>query len=815
MMNKRNLSLYLCFFFSCLSFGQALKIIDELGDPIKGVFVTNKDYSEQVFTNQQGLVSLDSFAEYDSLKISHQGYIGTVLSINEIKLLDYLLVLAFDSHTIGEVILSTRINDENLKTSAGRKVVLYAKEIERLNSQTTADLLEKRAGIHVQKSQMGGGSPVIRGFEANRILLVVDGVQMNNAIYRSGHLQNIISVDNSSLEQVDIIFGPSNSKYSSEALGGVIHMHTKQPDFTDTPQQKHYFMSRFASANRGISMHYDMRYTGSDYALFTSVSQNDFQDLRMGAIRKHGYDDWGKVYAYSNGEIEQENNEPNIQRNTGYSQTDLMQKVRLKLNPNWILTGNVQYSNSSSIPRFDKLNDYTSLTYDSLSNGTAYGSLKYATWNYGPQKRFFSSMQLDHSLNRKLMDSLQFTLAYQDVFESRHIQKFNTDDRVDQHENVDVYSLNVNIKKNALEYGAAYHLNQVQSKAYRTNNKVSQALSPETRYPNGGAETSTWAIYSTYNKGISKKIKLSTGLRYTATQLEGVFHSERHIFEVPFDKISIDSDALTGNIGLTYSPNPTWKISSIASTGFHAPNVDDTGKLFYKGNILTIPNLDLKPEHTKSIELNVSKNINNRVLINLNAHYTRIEDVIMKRSTNQDFGLSPSDDFLVKRTNVNAGRAEVYGGTTSVAIRFAGHYTFESDYTLLKGENIDQNTPFPHIPPSFGKLALYADFNDWRASLFVLYNGKKAIEEYDIESGIDNEDESPIAWTHTQEGNWIKEYRGTPEWYTLNMSAKYRLSETITLQMALENILDHHYKTFSSGLSAPGRNFIVTVRATL
>ena len=86
--------------------------------------------------------------------------------------------------------------------------------------------------LSIQKSQLGGGSPIIRGFEANRVLLVVDGVRMNNAIYRSGHLQNALTVDANALEIVEVVFGPSSTIYGSDALGGVVHFYTKKPEFS-------------------------------------------------------------------------------------------------------------------------------------------------------------------------------------------------------------------------------------------------------------------------------------------------------------------------------------------------------------------------------------------------------------------------------------------------------------------------------------------------------------------------------------------------------------------------------------------------------
>jgi len=802
-------------FVSGLVTAQDLTIIDELGSPIREVHLVNNDASVHAFTDKNGHVDLNIFTEDDIIYISHSGFLSISLIKNEINALGNQITLIFDSETIGEVILLTRISDENLKTTADRRVILHAKEIERLNTQTTAELLEKRAGINVQKSQMGGGSPVIRGFEANRVLLVVDGVRLNNAIYRGGHSQNIISVDNASLEQVDIIFGPSSSVFGSDALGGIIHMQTKRPKFTESPKFSHAYRTRYATANKGISNHYDMQYTGADYALYTSFSHSDFDDLRMGSNRTHGYADWGKVGHYIEGGAQVVNESPNVQKNTSYSQTDLMQKIILKLDPNWTLTGNFQYSNSSNIPRFDKLNDYKSVEYDSLTNQTIFEGLKYSIWNYGPQKRSFSSIQLDHSLNTRLMDSAQFIFAYQDVYESRHVQKTDMEERVDRHENVDIYSMNLNFRKKNLHYGFEYYYNDVNSKAFLTNDRDVHAPYAQTRYPNGGSSMSSWAGYLSYSKKFSEQITLNTGIRYTQNQLDALFHSVDYVWELPFENISYSYRALTGNFSFAYHPNDSWKIASIVSTGFHAPNIDDTGKLFYKSNILTIPNFNLEPEHTKTIELNITKNINNRVLINANAYYTYIDDVIMKVKTDQDWEINsdPTEAFSEIKTNMNTGQANIYGATASVSMRIASSYTFESDYTIIKGRNIDNDLPFTHIPPGFGKTSLYADFDDWRVSCFVLYNGRKSVDEYDIESGTDNEEESPIEWVLTEEGNWIKEYQGTPAWYTLNLSTMHRISETFTVQMALENILDGHYKTFASGLSAPGRNLILTLKA--
>lgn len=110
--------------------------------------------------------------------------------------------------------------------------VLRSEEIFEQAAQTIPDALEKTGAVFVQRSQMGGGSPILRGFEANKVLLVLDGVRMNNAIYRSGHLQNAITVDPAMLERVEVHFGPASVMYGSDALGGVIHFRSRQAQFS-------------------------------------------------------------------------------------------------------------------------------------------------------------------------------------------------------------------------------------------------------------------------------------------------------------------------------------------------------------------------------------------------------------------------------------------------------------------------------------------------------------------------------------------------------------------------------------------------------
>src|SRR6187402_3589678 len=134
-----------------------------------------------------------------------------------------------DEKNLDEAVIYSNKFIEKKKNLAQKIDIISARTIAKYNSQNTGDLLINTGNVFVQKSQQGGSSPVLRGFEASRVLLVVDGVRLNNAVYRAGHLQNIITVDQNMLERVEVLYGPSSTIYGSDALGGVIQFRTKSP----------------------------------------------------------------------------------------------------------------------------------------------------------------------------------------------------------------------------------------------------------------------------------------------------------------------------------------------------------------------------------------------------------------------------------------------------------------------------------------------------------------------------------------------------------------------------------------------------------
>ena len=209
------------------------------------------------------------------------------------------LNLQAENQNLDEVILSVARNASMRKQIAEKVSVISNQEILTQGPSTGADLVGLSPGVRIQKSQGGGGSPILRGFEANRLLLVVDGVRMNNAIYRSGHLQNAITIHPNIIERVEIIFGSSSVGYGSDALGGVIHYYTRNPLINNKEKIKTQFSSDFSSSNMSVINSISTELSFKKWASLTSLSYSGFGDIRMGKNRRHGYNSWGLTPFYS------------------------------------------------------------------------------------------------------------------------------------------------------------------------------------------------------------------------------------------------------------------------------------------------------------------------------------------------------------------------------------------------------------------------------------------------------------------------------------------------------------------------------------
>lgn len=636
---------------------------------------------------------------------------------------------------------------------------------------TSADLLQKTGAVMIQMSQSGGGSPIIRGFEANRVLLVVDGVRLNNAIYRSGHLQNSISISPLSLERVDIIFGPSSVKYGSDALGGVVHYHTKKA--TVGKGWKANLLQRYSSANDGVNLYFDQRWGGNKWGFIQAINLNRFGNLKMGKNRLHGYDDWGTEEHIVN---------ENEQLKTAYDQFDFVQKIRFNANQYLSLKLNLQFSTSTNINRFDQLND--------INNGIP----KYEEWYYGPQKRFLTSLGSEYQRKSLFYDSFNNITSFQQIDESRNSKKPNST-LIERLEKVSVFANTTDfIKKwgyKTLNYGLDLQHNIVES----TSSEGSS-----TRYADGGSELSSISVYSQYKHPFGNRSFFSAGLRYNMSSLDADF-IEIQEYNFPFEEISLENSALTSSAGVFVDFNKGWEGRLSFATGFRSPNVDDVTKVFAKSGTLTVPNESLSPEYSNNYEVGLSKRFG-KSYIDGTYFYTQLKDAIVKKPyvLNGQDSLVYDGELLPLYANTNSQEAYVFGYSIQTYLQINDKWSTTHSCTYTYGKDKTEDVFLDHIPPLYGKSQL--DFlsrkTKSKTSLVVYYNAWKKASEYSP-NGSDNPEEATVD--------------GTPSWWTLNLNYSVPLNDKIIAQLNVENILDVHYKTYSSGISAPGRNVILSIAA--
>lgn len=704
---------------------------------------------------------------------------------------------------LNTVVISGNKFAEKKKNVVQKIDIIQSKDMVNMNAQNMADVLTNTGQVFVQKSQQGGGSPVLRGFEASRVQLNVDGIRYNNAISRSGHLQNIIAVDNNALDRVEVLNGPASTIHGSDALGGVILLKTKEPKLAKTSKFEvtgANALVRYSSANQEKTGSAGITFGNNKFASLTQLTFSDFGDVTQG---KNGYDSvmnlWKKNFIVEriNGKDSMvKNADPFKQVATGYSQLDVLQKFTIQQSK-YIKHGlNFQLSNSTNIPRYDR-----------LTETNASGVAKNAEWYYGPQVRTLAAYTFDAIKIKGFFNDVTANMSHQYWEESRNNRSFGKTSLNHRIEKIHVAGYNVALRHkddiNELTVGTDGQLNFLKSTAYKDDIVSGARANIDTRYPDG---TNNMNLFGLYYQHLLKlddgKVVINDGIRLSYNTLKSTLADTNIQFRLPYTTLEQNNSAITGNLGVAYMPQDDLRLTLNFSSGFRSPNIDDMAKVFesVSGQRLIVPNVNLKPEYTKNAEVGIQYN-DGVVDINAYGFYTHFTNAIVA----DKFTYNGNDSALYEGVmtpvyaNQNKAKAFVYGGGLSMIYRPAVHFSLfgSMNYTFGRFNNDSVLVPLDHIPPVTGRLGIKYETNKWYTELYSLYNSRKRLVDYNP-AGEDNIQYS----TPT----------GTPAWYTVNFRVGVTIAEHIKVQAGVENILDKNYRYFASGMSAAGRNFVLALR---
>ena len=797
--------LTLAFFFcGYLIHAQTITVVDEIsGEPVQFATVIGINPQVSSITNTKGQFDLSPYIECDSIAIQEVGHKSKVLSLDQVSALSNgLLLLSPNAFSLEGITISAARWEQNKSDIPYKITTIDPDQIKFENPQTAADLLETSGEVYVQKSQMGGGSPMIRGFAANRVMISVDGVRMNNAIFRSGNLQNVISLDPMAIENTEVVYGPGSVIYGSDALGGVMSFYTLTPQFSETKESvaTGRAMVRASSANRERTGHLDFNLGYQKIAFITSISCSDFEDLQMG---RNGPDDYLRneyVIREDSTDRMVANPRPREQVSTEYDQINVTQKIRYQPNKNWEVTYGGHYSNTSDYGRYDRQIRYRGDT------------LRSAEWYYGPQEWMMHSLRVIHDGDNLLYDKMSITSAYQMFRESRHDRDFGSIRRSNRVERVYAPSLNIDFEqdigdKHEIFYGAEGVFNLVHSNATTTNILTQVNSLNQTRYPHN----STWwsaAAYLSDKYHVSKKVTFVSSVRYSLIGLDATFDTT--FISLPVQSVSIRTGALNGSTGLTYRPTDKWQMNVALSTGFRAPNIDDVGKVFdSEPGAVVIPNPALRSEYAYSGEVGAAKIFGERIKVDATLFCTWLNNAMVRRNStlNGADSVMYGGELSQVQSIQNAAQATICGIQTGFELKLWKHITVNGRFNYQNGvEELDDGSQAPsrHVPPIFGQAEMTYNNNKFRASLISQFNG-----EVSYENLAPSERSKDFIYAADDNGNPY-----SPAWAIIDAHASYQIKTNFSVTASIENILDLRYRPYSSGISAPGRNFIGTVNYT-
>lgn len=773
--------------------------------PIELVSLMSNNPKANTKTNAKGQADITAFKGAERIELYALGYKTIAKSYAELEAMQTEILLEVSSIGLDEVVVSATRWGQTSRNVPSKITSISAKDVALQNPQTAADLLNVSGEVFIQKSQQGGGSPMIRGFATNRLLYAVDGVRMNSAIFRAGNIQNVISLDVFAIENTEIFFGPGSIMYGSDAIGGVMSFQTLTPQLSldDKPLVAGKAVMRYSAVNKEKTGHFDVKVGWKKWAMVSSITHTDFDDLRMGTKGPEEYLRLFYVQRMDSVDRVITNPNPLVQAPTGYSQTNLMQKIYFKPNAHWDFQYGFHYSETSSYSRYDRL-------IEQQTNGLP----RSAVWNYGPQKWLMHQFTINHTQSTKLYDQMTIRLAQQAFEESRIDRNFSGGQRFRLRTNLEevkAYSANVDFGKNQgnhkFYYGAEYVQNDIFSKGSAVDIRNGKSIAVPDRYPN-----STWksyAVYLNYQWAISDKFLLQTGARYSNFEVTSDF--TRHLTFFPFDFTSsqIQNGATTASLGAIYRPADTWKISVNGSTGFRAPNVDDIGKIFdFVTGEVVVPNTSLRAEYAYNGELNISKIFGDVVKLDITGFYTHLDNAMVRRA----FQVNGKDSIVYNGAMSkvyaiqNASFAKIYGVNLGIEIKLPAGFSLSSRYNYQLGrEEMDNGTVSRsrHAAPAFGVTRLSYNHDKLAVQLYAMYSGQVSYDNL-------NPEEQQKTFIYAKDENG-KPY--SPSWATLNFKAMYQLTDSFAVNAGLENITDQRYRPYSSGIVAGGRNFMLSLRA--
>jgi len=568
--------------------------------------------------------------------------------------------LVDSSFTLEELVVTAQRSAKPRLASTDAIEVLHQKHIQSRQMRSAPEAIALLPGVFVQKTNHGGGSPMLRGLTGNQTLLLMDGIRLNNATYRYGPNQYFNTIDLFSLEKIEVLRGSGAVQYGSDALGGVIQTFSRELSFSEKSDLGGALLFRGATQGMEQTVRAELQHSTKRTAFGGGLSWRNFGDL---------------VGGQSTGR----------QTPSGYREFDFDFKGRIALSKNTSLTLLHQSVRQNEVPVFHKIQ-----LEDFVLN------------QFEPQGRNLSYGRLEHLIQKGIWKSISITGSYQSSEEGRKSRKLGSSLLRFERDRVKTLGANIQITNTfgklwTSNSGLEIYRDLVGSTRSDTDLSNGQSTAKRGLYPNH-ANMLNLAVFSLHEWEY-KRWYFTAGLRWNTFKIQ--------VKEEAIGLAKLSPSALVGNAAISYKFNGHANLFCSINTGFRAPNIDDLSSLGIVDFRFETPNYALRPEHSTQIQIGY-KWKKNRLLVEAYLYRNELRNLITR--IRQDTQTVQGYPLYQKE---NSAEGNIQGIETNGTYAIARNWSAQGSLTYTRGQNVSANEPMRRIPPMFGRLALGYSPRNW------------------------------------------------------------------------------------------------------
>lgn len=636
----------------------------------------------------------------------------------------------------------------------------------RLQVPILTEALDAVPGIMLQKTGHGMTSPYLRGLTSQRVVLIEDGVRLNNSFLREGPNQYWNQIDPFFYKELDVMMGPAGVLYGSDAIGGVVYV--RSPSLTRGLAGKGLqwiageALLRCSSAEHSFSEH-----------LEGEVAYEDKWSLRLGVTRQ----DFGELVSGDHVH----------NPNTNYEQWGSNLRLKIWLDADRNLTFGYNYFDQDDIDRVHRTVAHQDF-HGTLSKGKASDLRRI----YDHDRRtIFGRYERRHG--KGLVEEMDLMLFYTYFAEDYVRHKTTTDTRY-RLTDIDTTGLTLRLQSPSCwgtwNYGADFFYDWIDSDGWNIQNDVRTDLpqgvvADDSRYAAAG-------VYLQNELDLDERWSLLGGVRYTYVKMRAgtvAFKNPDYVGD-----LEGSWDAVTASVRTLYRAIPDGRLNLFAgvSQGFRAPNLSDATREDDFGGGQESPTADLDAERFTTFEVG-TKHRGRRTRLEVTAYYTYMEDRIGRLEDNGNATKRNLDNGYIQ--GVEAVGSYDVTDILTVFGRIAWQEGWEDQYIDREIQNGTDDRPVSRMHPLTGEIGARVIAPDTRWWL------ECAIEMANCQDHLADAEKTDNRFPPD----------GTPGYGVIHVRGGRRIGANTDLAVAVENVGDKEYRIHGSGVNEPGRNFIVTL----